>query len=288
MSSRLIFCTYTGSLPGEEWLTSSSFPILLEFVWERCSNPDRTAPKWACLHIMVVFLSSPLVITLRALSMIWSQPWLGPFENRSWLVWPAAANPHYNVGSLGSGGWPPQTQGKGWQCPPVPSNSNNWPKGWISSASSSQNWEHTLETWAPESISVIVTYPSIITGASLECLTKCAIGSRLMKGTGVTSGCPLFWTAFSRVGFGSGSGMECWRSTAGCCPWGVELHYLSSPWSGLMIWLGWHISKPCGPNLDIRNTEVNWGPSCLRNYPDHFWVLGHFPDLHLWSQFCDQ
>ena len=60
------------------------------------------------------------------------------------------------------------------------------------------------------------------------------------------------------------------------------------PQSGLMTGLGWHISKPCGPNLDIRNTGVNWGPSWLRHCSDHLWALGHFPDFDLWPLFCNQ
>ena len=50
-----------------------------------------------------------------------------------------------------------------------------------------------------------------------------------MKGTGATSGHPLFWTAFSRVSFSLGSGRECWRSTVGCCWQGVGPHSLGSP-----------------------------------------------------------
>ena len=75
---------------------------------------------------------------------------------------------------------------------PIPSNSNNQPRGWISSASSSQNWELTLETCTPESISSIVSCPSSIMGATLECPTKHATRLGLMKGTGVTSGQSFF------------------------------------------------------------------------------------------------
>ena len=64
---------------------------------------------------------------------------------------------------------------------------------------------------------------------------------------------------------------------------GVGLHSLSSPQSGLTIWLGWQTPEPCGPNLDIRNTEVNWDPSCLKHYPDHLCILGHSLYLALWS-----
>ena len=102
--------------------------------------------------------------------------------------------------------------------PFVPSNSDNRPRGWISSASSLQNWELTLKTCEPESISAIVSCPSIITGASLECPTKC-YGSGSRKGTGATSGHPLFWAAFNVVSCGLGSGRECWRFTVGCWWW---------------------------------------------------------------------
>ena len=94
-------------------------------------------------------------------------------------------------------------------CTPVPSNSNNRPRVWISSASSSQNWKLTLETCALEAISAMVSCPLIITRASLEHPTKCAIGSGFMKGTGATSNHPFFQTAFSRVSFGLWSGREC-------------------------------------------------------------------------------
>ena len=69
---------------------------------------------------------------------------------------------------------------------------------------------------------------------------------------------------------------------------GVGLHSLSSPWFGLMIWLEWHTAKLCDSNLDIGNTRVNWGPSCLKHCPDHLWVPGHFTDLDLWSLLQDQ
>ena len=118
--------------------------------------------------------------------------------------------------------------------------------------------ELTLETWAPESISAMVSCTSIITGALLEHPTKWAMGSGLRKGTGATSGCSLFWAAFSTVNFGLGSGRECWRFTVGCCWWGVESHSLSSPQFVLTTWLVWYTPKLCGLNLDIWNTEVNW------------------------------
>ena len=94
--------------------------------------------------------------------------------------------------------------------PPVPSSSNNWPRGWIHSVRCPQNSEVMLETWAPKSISVVISYPSTITGALLECPNKWVMGSGLRKGTGMTSSHPFFWATFSMVSFGSGLGRECW------------------------------------------------------------------------------
>ena len=49
---------------------SFSTQVLFELVWGSWSDPDMTAWKWACLHIVVTFASSPLVIKLMALSII--------------------------------------------------------------------------------------------------------------------------------------------------------------------------------------------------------------------------
>ena len=68
MSSRQNSLTSTGSPLGEEWITSFSTPVSFELGWGSCSDPDSS--KWACLHIMVAFTSSLLVIKLMALSMI--------------------------------------------------------------------------------------------------------------------------------------------------------------------------------------------------------------------------
>ena len=75
--------------------------------------------------------------------------------------------------------------------PPVTSNSNSWPRGWIWSARSSQNWELMLESWAPKSISSVILCLSTITGASLEHPAKWAMGSGLRKGTGATLAMPF-------------------------------------------------------------------------------------------------
>ena len=68
--------------------------------------------------------------------------------------------------------------------PTIPSSSNNWPRGWICRVSSSQNWAFMLDT--PESVKAVTSCPSIITGASLECPTRCAMGSGLRNGIGAT------------------------------------------------------------------------------------------------------
>ena len=72
----------------------------------------------------------------------------------------------------------------GWT--PIPSSSNNQPRGWICRVSSLQNCTLMLKTWAPESIKAVTSCPSIITGASLEHPIRCAMGSGLRNGTGAT------------------------------------------------------------------------------------------------------
>ena len=63
-----------------------------------------------------------------------------------------------------------------------------------------------LETWAPKSISMIISCLSTITGTSLECPTKHAMGSGLRKGIEVTSGCPFLWATFIVAGLVWGQG----------------------------------------------------------------------------------
>ena len=130
--------------------------------------------------------------------------------------------------SLEFGGLPPQIWGMGWLHCPIPSSSNNWPKGCICRVSSLQNWAHMLNTWVPESIKAVTSHPPIITGASLEHPTRCAMGSGLRNGIGATCCCPFLLAASIRVSFGSGSGRECCEFID--CSWqGVWLHSLSSP-----------------------------------------------------------
>ena len=100
-------------------------------------------------------------------------------------------------------------------CTPIPSSSNNWPRGWTCKVRSSHNWPLMLETWALKSIKAGTSCPSVITGASLEYPIRCAFGSGLRKGIGVTCCHPFLFAAFIWVGCGLGSGKECCKFT-GC------------------------------------------------------------------------
>ena len=56
------------------------------------------------------------------------------------------------------------------------------------------------------------------------------------------------------------------------------------PWTGLKSWLGWHIPKPCSPNLGTWSAEGCWDPSYLKCLPGYLWTLGNsVPGLDLWS-----
>ena len=68
--------------------------------------------------------------------------------------------------------------------PPVPSSSNNWPRGWISRSNSSQNFALMVDTCAPESTKAVTSHPSTTTGASLARPTNRATGSGFRNGIG--------------------------------------------------------------------------------------------------------
>ena len=76
-----------------------------------------------------------------------------------------------------------------------------------------------METWALESIIAVISYPSTITGASLECPHQMSYRVRAEKRNGWPSGHPFFWAAFIVVSFSLGQGGECWGPTVGCCGW---------------------------------------------------------------------
>ena len=87
-------------------------------------------------------------------------------------------------------------------CAPIPSSSNNWPRGWICRVRSLQNGAFMLETWAPKSIKAVTSCPSIITGDSLEFPIRHAMGSGLRNAIGETCCHPFLFAAFIWIGFG--------------------------------------------------------------------------------------
>ena len=150
----------------------------------------------------------------------WIQPWLGPSQNRSWLVWPATAHPHCSCWSLGCGGWPPQTWGMGWWNPM----SLLVPITDLGAGSAVQDPCKTGNLCLrPEHPNQSVwSFPAHLLSLRLwllECPTKQAMGLGLRKGTGVTSDHPFFWSPFIVVGLGLGPGREFWGPTVGCCGW---------------------------------------------------------------------
>ena len=98
--------------------------------------------------------------------------------------------------------------------PPVPSNSNNGPKGWILRPNSSHNHALMFDTCAPKSTKAVTLQPSMSNGASLVHSTNCATGSGFRNGIGVIPFHPLGSTALSWVSFGSGLQKECLDFTA--------------------------------------------------------------------------
>ena len=150
----------------------------------------------------------------------------------------------------GSRDWPLQTWGMQWQNPLYPLVPITDPGAGSAVQNSHKIWRLC---WRPEhqnqSIQSFPAHPLSL--GLLGCPTKWAMGSGLRKGTGATSGHPVLWATFIVVSFSLGSGRICWWPTVGCCSWcqwGVRLHSLSSPQTGLKFWLGWHIPKPYGPN----------------------------------------
>ena len=130
--------------------------------------------------------------------------------------------------------------------PPVPSNSNNWPKGLISRPDSLHSCALIFDSFAPKSTKAVTSQLSMTTGASLACPTNHATGSRFRNGIGVIPFHPFWLTAFSWVSFGSGSQRKCLELTADC--WrGVWPHSLGSPLPYLMVLLELHTSLAMWP-----------------------------------------
>ena len=140
--------------------------------------------------------------------------------------------------------------------PPVPSSSNNQPRGWICRESSLQNWALMLNTWASwinQGSDLLPVYNHW--GLHWSDPTRCAMEFGLRNGTAATCCHPFLLAAFIWVSFGSGSGRECCKFID-CDWWEVWLYSLVSPhtlfngfaWSSdhsLSIWpQPWHL-KHC-------------------------------------------
>ena len=67
-------------------------------------------------------------------------------------------------------------------------------------------------------------------------------------------------------------GAYCWLLQQ--MPVGVGLHSLSSPWTGLTVWLGWHIPQAIWPQPWHLSTRESWDSSCWQCLPAYFWTLG--------------
>ena len=113
--------------------------------------------------------------------------------------------------------------------PPVPSNSNNLPKGWNFRVIYSQNPELMLETCAPKSINAVTLCPSTITEALLDHPTRQARGSGWLP-LDLYIELPSCWLAFVWRQNGNARGLLFARAAVVS---GGELHTLSSPWAGL-------------------------------------------------------
>ena len=157
---------------------------------------------------------------------------------------------------------------------PIPSSSNNWPRGWICKVRSSHNWVLMFETWAYESIKAATSCPSIITGASLEHPIRCAIGSRLRNSMGQLVAIPSSLLPSYGLVLDWGQGRKVTKFT-GCVLWGFDYIPLVPPslFNGfprvahsLAIWpQPWHL-KHCR----VLESFVFWA---LRYTPVDAWVL---------------
>ena len=178
-----------------------------------------------------------------------------------------------------------------WLRPPVPSSSNNWPNSWICSARSLQNWELTLDTCAPESIRVVISCLSTITGPH----SNAPLNEWQGQGWEKEQWWPLVILSFVPLsGWSVLVGVR--EGMLGAYYWllwivlvGIGAQSLGSPWTGLKFLLGWCIHKPCGPIPGTWSIGGNWGPSYLKCFPGYLCTLGNsVPGLDLWSLCHDQ
>ena len=157
--------------------------------------------------------------------------------------------------------------------PPVPSSSNNQPRGWISRSNSSQNFTLMVDTCAPKSTKIVTSHPSTTTGASLARPTNCATRSGFRNGMDSMFFCPLCFPASFWVSCGSGLQRECLVLIT--CDWReVWPHSPGSPLPCLMVPQELHILLPYGPSPDTYSTGESWSPwhpvGCLAHRSMHF------------------
>ena len=267
------FCIPTGSLSQEEFPIFSPGFILSELLWDSCNDPDMTAPKWACYQVSHVCKFPHSHATQSPVYNFWTHhDWnsfsvgCGGYSQQQHILVVASNPQNLEVNLHKSEVRNSYT--------PIPYNSNNWPKSWISRSRSLHNCMLIFDTSVPKSIKAATLHPSITT--LLACPTKCATGSGFRNGMGVILFHPFLFTALTWVGFGLGPERECCELTE-CCWRGVWPHSLGSPHPGLMFWLEWCTPLPCDPNPGIWNITMSWSPLCSEHHPVHHSVPIYSP-----------
>ena len=160
--------------------------------------------------------------------------------------------------------------------PPVPSNSNNWPKGWILRSRSLHNCALIFDTYSPKSIKAVTSCLSMTTGTSLTCPTRCTTRSGFRNGMGAIPFHPFFSYCLylGQFWFGAREGML-WSY---CVL--LEGGLTAFPWVPLSlfnIWLEWCTPLPCDPNHGIWNIARSWSLWCLEHHPVYWSAPAYFP-----------
>ena len=149
------FHTSTGSLSQEKLPIFFPDFILSELLWDSCSDPNMTAPKWACHQVAVVCASSPHHhATQHPVYNFWTHHDQNSFsvgcggDGQQQHILIVASNPQNVQVNLHKS----KVRNS---CTPVPSYSNNQPKGWISRFRSSHNCALIFNACAPKSIKAV-------------------------------------------------------------------------------------------------------------------------------------
>ena len=187
--------------------------------------------------------------------LFWTQAWLEPLWNRSWLITPAVRHPHYSSLSLWFVGWPLHTWGMGWQNPLsllIPT-AYSLPIGWICRVRSTKLgiYAQDLGTWVNQcSCSLpINNHLGLINASHQVCdgvwIKEKDWGSFLLS-------CPLgcSHTGWSWSGVREGmQGAYCWLLWLS--PVGGWTAFPWFPQTNLKLWLEWDIPVPYGPSPGI-------------------------------------